>query len=73
MEGNCGVLLAEDSHPLLRHPSRNEIDFVEHKNKMFMRLLLLHVSFNGRAPSSNWITGVENIDNNVTAVDNLNN
>ena len=68
-EGRCRLL--EDLDPLLRHRGRNQVTFVEDENKVFVRALILQVVLDELGASAVWVAGVEHVEENVRAVNDL--
>merc|ERR1719187_2843146 len=69
VEGKSRMIFGEDSNPFLSHPNWDQINLIKDENEMLMRFLfgqkLLHVV----RSSTEGISRVENLNNDVGRVD----
>ena len=68
-EGRCRLL--EDLDPLLSHRGRDQVTFVEDEYKMLVRALVLQVVLDELGSSAVRVAGVEHVEENVRAVNDL--
>ena len=72
VECQTRVIFADDLDPSGGHPRRYKITLVKHKNKMFVSAFLgLEFFLNTLGASAHRISNVQNLNENITAVNHL--
>ena len=67
----CNAEISLFNDVTYRDPRGNEVDFIEDVDEMFMRLLVLQVLLDVRAPGAERIACVEHLHHDVRRVDDL--
>mmetsp|Transcript_17689 Transcript_17689/g.25054 ORF Transcript_17689/g.25054 Transcript_17689/m.25054 type:complete len:307 (+) Transcript_17689:386-1306(+) len=69
VEGDRGHFFAQKADPLFGGPIRHEIHFVYHKDQMFVGRVFGQMFFQMLTPCSWDISGIQNLNDNIRAVD----